>query len=93
MRFIMTNEKKQIITIYIDKMNIGKSNQNLVMRATQEKEPSKNCEKVIDYAYKLALLIETKALSPKRERKMCLNLVSACENYNDELQIFIDYSR
>ena len=93
MRIIMTNEKKQIIAIYLNKMNIGKTNQNLVMRALQEKEPSKNSEKVIESAYKLALLIETNALSPKREKQMRFNLVCACENYNDELQVFIDYSR
>ncbi len=89
----MTKEKKQVIIMHIDEMRIDRNNKKLVLDAMQETNPSKNCEKVIDSAYKIALLIETQALSPKREKQLNANLSYACEAYNDELQLFIDCSR
>ena len=89
----MTTEKKQVIVMHIDEMNIERNNKKLLLDAIQEVNPSKNCEKVIESAYKIALLIETQALSPKRERQLNANLSNACEAYNNELQLFIDCSR
>ncbi len=89
----MIKEKKQVIAKYVDKMNIDKVNQNLVMRAVQDTAPTKNCEDLLDSAYIFALFLETRALSPKRERQFSAHLIAACKMYSDEIQASIDRSR
>ena len=69
----MTKEKKQVIIMHIDEMRIDRNNKKLVLDAMQETNPSKNCEKVIDSAYKIALLIETQALSHMLARHITMS--------------------
>lgn len=81
----MERDKRQIVIMYVDQMDLPASYKNLVLRAVNEKDPSKECEKVVDGAYKYALLIETKVLSSKRETRALVHLKTACESYGEEL--------
>ncbi len=89
----MINDRKQVITIHLNKMNIGKNNQSLVLRAMNASEPSKASEKVLNKAYKFALLIDSNALNKERETNMCRILSKACDEYYREMEKLIDLER
>lgn len=82
----MERDKKQVILMYIDQMNLTEGYKGMILRAVNSTEETRGSAKVIDSAYKYALLVETKVLSSRREAHAGLHLKLACESYNAELQ-------
>ena len=82
----MAKGNREIIIIYVEKMNIGKNDKSLVLRALQD-DQTKSAEKLVENAYRYALLLETNITSNKRMDQACRRVVESCERYSKDIQV------
>ena len=79
-------DKNLVVLDNLSKMPITKGERNIVNEAVNANEPSKVGKKVIDYAYRYALLIETNVANSRRGEKYLNGLKKCCLAYVDEKQ-------
>ena len=78
-------DKNFVVLENLSKMPITKGEQNVISEAINDKEKTKIGNKVIEYAYRYALLVETNVADSKRGEKYLNGLKKCCQTYvNDK---------
>ena len=79
-------DKNFVVLENLSKMPIAKGEQNIIRDAINDKEKTKIGNKVIEYAYRYALLVETNVADSRRGERYLKGLKTCCLAYVDEKQ-------
>ena len=74
-------DKKSIVMEYLSQFPISKTYQHIVAEALNAND-NEMSEKVVDQAYRYALLIETNLTETKRGQKSLVRLNKVCSDYD-----------
>lgn len=76
-------DKSSVVMEYLSQFPVTKLEQSLIAEATKNVSEEKICAKIVEFAYRYSLLLETKYADTKRGVTCLKRLSKACSEFNE----------